>query len=130
MNSYAIINRESFPIITVTFTGEKATAETFRHYLYELFLSYNERKPFSIIYIATNQFTLPIPSSEFQQEQIEWMESHEKLIKKYCRSVVYVTPNVVMKTTLKTFLYFQEHPVPYAVVGSVKEGKEWIKQQL
>lgn len=130
MKSYAIVNRKMFPIVTVTFTGEKATAENFRQYLYELFLSYNERKPFSIIYSATNKFTFPIPSNKFQQEQIDWMESHEKLIKKYCHSVVYVTSSIVTKTFLKIFLYFQEHPVQYKVVDSIQDGKNWIKEQL
>lgn len=130
MKPYAIVNRDKFPIVTVTFTGENATAESFRRYLYELFLSYNERKPFSVIYSATNKFTLPIPSRKFQQEQIEWMESHEKLILKYCRSVVYITPNVVAKTILKTFLFFQDHPVQYKVVNNQEEAEKWIKEQL
>ncbi|MFK7949092.1 MAG: STAS/SEC14 domain-containing protein [Saprospiraceae bacterium] len=130
MKPYAVVNREAFPIVMVTFTGEKATAENFRHYLYELFLSYNERKPFSVIYITTNKLTLPIPSSQFQQEQIEWMESHEKLIKKYCRNVVYIAPHFVIKTFLKIFLYFQKHPVPYKVIGLIKDGEDWIKKQL
>lgn len=130
MKPYAIVNREAFPIITVTFTGEKATAENFRHYLYQLFLSYNERKPFSVIYSTTNKFRLPIPTYEFQQEQTEWMESHEKLIKKYCRNVVYIAPNIVIKTLLKIFLFFQDHPVKYTIKGSLEEAKDWIKKQL
>lgn len=124
MKPYAEISREAFPLVTVTFTGEKATAENFGNYLYGLFLNYERQESFAIVFDFEKGDVL---NKKLQKEQAEWIQSHERIIKKYCKGVAYVAPSLVTRSLLRVMLSFQESVVPYQIFSKMEDGKNWAK---
>jgi hypothetical protein len=122
MNDFAQFDRSAFPLITVTFTGEKETPENFEQYLKGLYQNYERKQPFSLVFDATNA---PVPNLTYQQKQATWMNKHKELIETYCRGVAYVMPNLILRNVLKVIFGLQRNPVPFKVFSSLEEGTEW-----
>lgn len=126
-NVYAVFERENFPVINITFTGIPANEENFRVYLEELYKNYEACKPLVIVFDASNA---PSPSMQYQKQQAQWMKDNEALIKKYCRGIAYVVPNMVLRNVLKLIFGVQQNPVPFKVTATLEEGNKWVNQQL
>jgi hypothetical protein len=124
MPSYAIFDRSGFPIITIVFTGAKATPENFALYLEELEHNYARQEPIAIIFDARK--ALPL-NPLYQQKQAQWMKQHEPLVKQFCRGIAFVIPNPILRTTLKLIFRIQNNPVPFKVFSTIEEGEEWSK---
>jgi hypothetical protein len=125
MSTYASFDRSTFPLITITFTGEKETPESFEQYLDGLYQNYERQEPFSLVFDATKA---PSPSLTYQQKQAAWMNKHKELIETYCRGVAYVIPNLILRNILKVIFGLQRNPAPFKVFSSVEEGKNWANQ--
>ena len=127
MKKYAEIDQKSFPIINVTFTGEKADDANFPLYLAEVKETYDQQKNLAIIFDASNAV---LPSVKFQQMQAQWLKDNTQLMTNFCAGTAYIIPNIVIRNVLKAIFSFQGQPVPYFVCRNHDEAKAWIKQQL
>jgi hypothetical protein len=127
MNPYALFDRSGFPLITVTFTGERETPENFQAYLNGLLENYDRQEPFSLVFDASQAAT---PNPTYQLKQAQWMKAHEALIKAHCRGVAYVVPNPILRQVLKLIFRLQANPVPFQVFSSLDQGKNWALEQV
>lgn len=127
MQAYAEFDRKNFPLITVTFTGAKATPENFEAYLEGLYQNYERQEPFALVFDAGQA---PAPDLTYQRKQADWMKTHKSLIKTYCRGVAYVVPGSLLRNVLKLIFAIQRNPVPFKVWSTKAEGIVWAKEQL
>lgn len=122
-SKYAIIDKSDLSLITITFTGNKPTDESFNAYLEGLEWCYDDRKPLAMIFDAAKAVT---PKLSYQKLQAQWLDRHWLLIKKYCKGTAYVIPSAPIRLVLKMILSFQNQPVPYKVFSSMEEAKKWL----
>ena len=127
MTAYASFDRSTFPIITVAFTGEKATPENFQVYLDGLRENYDREETFSLIFDATKATA---PGASYQKQQANWMKENDELIRTYCKGIAYVIPNLIIRNILKLILGLQKDAVPSKVFSSKEEGLTWAKSML
>ncbi len=127
MTNFATFDRSGFPIIIVTFTGEKENPDNFQHYLDGLLQNYDRKEPFVLVFDATHA---PTPNPTYQQKQAKWMKAHEDLIKTYCRGVAYVMPNLLLRNVLKLIFGIQKNPVPFKVFGDLESGINWAEEAM
>ena len=80
---YAIIDQSSFPLITVTFTGEKSTDANFKSYLKQLDDCYLTQQKIAFVFDASNAL---IPRFSHQKLQAKWIKQNTILIQKYCKA--------------------------------------------
>jgi hypothetical protein len=124
---YATINREKAPLITITFTGQKATAATFAAYLKELENNYKSKSDIALVFDARKALDLnPI----YQLKQAQWMAHNKALIKQYCKGVAYVIPNNFLRNILGLIFRIQPNPVPFKVFETIAEGESWASMQI
>ncbi len=127
MADYATFDRSTFPLITITFTGEKPTEETFQEYLDECYANYDKREPIALVFDATKAVN---PGIGYQQKQGKWMKEHDELISTYCRGIAYVIPNPLIRNVLKLIFAIQNNAVPFKVFKNYEEGVNWAKGQM
>lgn len=124
---YATINREEAPLITIKFTGQKATTATFAAYLKELEKNYESKSAIALVFDARKALDLnPI----YQLKQAQWMAQNKTLIKQYCKGVAYVIPQTFLRNVLGLIFKIQPNPVPFKVFKTMAEGESWAKEQL
>ncbi|WP_026302730.1 hypothetical protein [Psychroflexus tropicus] len=126
-SSYALVDQTSFPLITVTFTGEKSTNANFKAYLKELDDCYFTQQQLAIIFDATKA---AVPKLSHQKQQAKWLKDNHDLMKQYCKGTAYVIPNKTMHWVLKMIFLFQKQPVPYEIFESYKDAQIWTWNQL
>jgi len=126
-SNYAIISTEKFPIVTVTFTGEKATDDNFKKYLEELTAVYSKKEVLAIIFDATNAV---FPGLKYQKLQADWLKENELLMKNYCEGTAYVISNALIRNVLKAIFKFQKQPVPYYITSNLEVAKKWVNLKL
>jgi len=124
---YAIIKKESFPIVKIVFTGNKPTDQNFSRYLEEMKDLYSENKKLAIIFDATNAV---LPGLKFQKMQAKWLQENEKMMKTFCVGTAYVITNGLARGVLKTIFKFQKQPVPYLVCDSIAKAETWVNQKI
>lgn len=122
-SKYAVVDKSNLPLITVTFTGDKPTDESFNSYLDELESCYDDRKTLAMIFDATKAVT---PKLKYQKLQAQWLDTHYLLLKNYCKGTAYVIPSAPIRLVLKVILSFQNQPVPYEVFSKMDEAVEWL----
>ena len=127
MKKYATVLTNNFPIVEVTFTGEKANHENFSQYLTELKEVYSAEENLAIIFDAKNAV---LPGVAFQKMQADWLKENDQLMKEYCVGTAYVISNVIIRNVLKAIFKFQKQPVPYFVCSSLKEADNWVNNQF
>lgn len=127
MNTYATFDRSQFPLIVVTFTGEKETPENFEVYLDGLLANYKRKEAFALVFDASDA---PPPNLKYQQKQASWMKAHKALIQQYCKGVAYALPGIFLRNILKLIFKIQKNPVPFKVFASKEVGIAWAKAQL
>lgn len=127
MPMYAQFDRTNFPLIIVSFTGEKESPENFDAYLAGLHANYDREEAFALVFDATQA---PTPNPIYQQKQAKWMKQHEALITTYCRGVAYVMPNGLLRGVLKMIFSLQKNPVPFKVMANLEEGRKWAKSLI
>jgi len=124
---YALVDQTSFPLITVTFTGEKSTDTNFKAYLKELDDCYFTQQQLAIIFDATK---VPVPKYSHQKLQAKWLKDNADLMKKFCKGTAYVIPSKIIQWVLKMIFLIQKQPVPYKVFDSYKDAQIWTWDQL
>lgn len=127
MNNYAHFDRSTFPLIVVRFSGVRETDENFAAYLDGLYENYNSKKPFALVFDATEAAN---PNLKYQQRQAKWMKTHEALIKEYCLGVAYVMPNTLLRIALRLIFGIQNNPVPFKVFAKLEDGKNWAEELI
>ncbi|MEM8586118.1 MAG: STAS/SEC14 domain-containing protein [Bacteroidota bacterium] len=127
MAKYAEFDRSQRPLITIRFTGAKATTENFAEYLRELERNYTPQEPFALVFELSKA---PVPGLSYQRQQADWMKENQDMISQYCKRVAYVIPGAIMRGVLKSIFSFQKQPVPYKVVATYSEGEKWAMAQL
>lgn len=125
--SYATVDQTSFPLITVTFTGEKSSNANFKAYLKELDDCYFIQQKLAFIFDATNA---SVPRLSHQKMQAKWLKENSVLIQEYCKGTAYVIPNKTIQWVLKMILLLQNQPVPYEVFSTYKDAQIWIWNQI
>jgi hypothetical protein len=124
---YAVIDNSAFPIVKVSFTGEKSTDLNFHHYLKALKECYSHQQPLAIIFEATKAV---IPKFSHQKQQANWTKENWTLVQNQCQGTAYIIPSLIIQMILKTILLLQKQPVPYKVFSNEKEGEDWLKSLL
>lgn len=124
MKPYATFDRSLFPIITISFTGEKESKENFEVYLQELGKNYETKEQFALVFELTKA---PLPKIAYQLKQAAWMKDNEELIKKYCLGVAYVIPGLIMRNVLQFIFSVQQNPVEFKVFATYQEGLNWAE---
>lgn len=127
MNLYAKIDESNFPLVTITFTGEKSTDDNFSQYLKDMGEAYRHEKLFIILFDTRNAV---FPALRHQKMQADWIKENDQMIKDYCLGTAYVMPNLMIRTVLKSILSLQKQAVPFKVVKTMEEGSAWVKEQL
>jgi hypothetical protein len=124
---YAVIDNSAFPIVKVSFTGEKSTDLNFHHYLKALKECYSHQQPIAIIFETSKAVT---PKFSHQNQQATWIKENWTLIQNQCQGTAYIIPSLVIQIVLKSILLLQKQPVPYKVFSIEKEGEDWLKSLL
>ena len=124
---YAVIDNSAFPIVKVSFTGEKSTDLNFHHYLKALKECYSHQQPLAIIFEATKAV---IPKFSHQKQQANWIKENWTLIQNQCQGTAYIIPSLIIQLALKSILLLQKQPVPYKVFSNEKDGEDWLKSLL
>jgi hypothetical protein len=124
---YAVIDNSAFPIVKVSFTGEKSTDLNFHHYLKALKECYSHQQPLAIIFEATKAV---IPKFSHQKQQANWIKENWTLIQNQCQGTAYIIPSLIIQMALKSILLLQKQPVPYKVFSNEKDGEDWLKSLL
>lgn len=123
MESYAIIDESSFPVVHIEFTGSKSTDQNFQLYLDQMKKCYRHEKALAIIFDATKA---GIPSLSHQKMQANWLKENEQLMKTFCQGTAYIIPNVAIRAVLKLIFSLQKQPVPFKVFEKSEEAKIWV----
>jgi hypothetical protein len=122
-NRYADFDRSEYPLITVSFTGEKATDDNFQVYLDESLKNYERGAHIMILFDAT---IASFPAAKYQKMQAQWMKQHNDLISQQCLGIAYTIPNAVIRQALKLIFKLQKQPVPFKIFASNKDAKTWL----
>jgi hypothetical protein len=125
--AYATVDQTGFPLITVTFTGEKSSNVNFKAYLKELDDCYFTKQNLAIVFDASNAV---IPRFNHQKLQAKWLKENTDLMKQYCKGTAYVIPSKTIQWVLKMIFLLQKQPVPYKVFSTYKEAQLWAWRQL
>ncbi len=126
-NAYAAIENKQRPLITIRFTGQAATDESFQQYLNDLESLYDAKQPISLIFNAEKAV---LPKFKHQQQQAQWLKDKEALMRTYCRGTAYVIQSAVIRWVLKAIFALQAQPVPYAIVDTQQAAEAWAEDQL
>jgi hypothetical protein len=124
MESYALIDESSFPIVRIGFTGSKSTDQNFQSYLNQTKECYRHKKNLALIFDASNA---SIPKLSHQKMQADWLKENEELMQTFCVGTAYVIPNIAIRGILKIIFSFQKQPVPYKVFEAEPEALTWVK---
>ncbi len=122
-SKYAVVDKSDLTLVTVTFTGNKPTDESFSTYLQELEACYDDRKSLAMLFDATKAVT---PKLSYQKLQAQWLDEHWLLLKNYCKGTAYVIPSAPIRIVLKMIFSFQNQPVPYKVFSAKEEALQWL----
>lgn len=123
MDSYAIIDESTFPLVRITFTGSKSTDQNFQTYLDQTKVCYRHEKKLAIIFDASNA---SIPALSHQKMQANWLKENKNLMQDYCLGTAYVIPNAAIRGILKLIFSFQTQPVPYEIFETYVEAEAWV----
>jgi hypothetical protein len=126
-NPYAVVDQTAFPLITVTFTGERGTNASFKSYLKELDDCYFAQQKLAIVFDATNAV---VPKISHQILQAQWLKENITLMEDYCLGTAYVIPNKTMRWVLKMILLLQKQPVPFEIFSTYKDAQVWTWSQI
>ena len=127
MDNYAVIDQDDFHIIRVTFTGNKATQENFKHYLSAIKSCYDQNEKLAIIFDASKAV---LPGLTYQKMQAKWLKENKKMMQDYCAGTAYVISNTIIRNVLKGIFSIQRQPVPYLVCSHYSEAENWVEDQL
>lgn len=125
--AYADFDKSNYPLVIITFTGEKATKDNFLTYLAETTKLYEARENIGILFDATNA---TFPGIAYQKMQARWLKEHESLMNKYCIGVAYNIPNQIIKTALDLIFKLQRQPVPFKVFSSNEQSLAWLQNNF
>lgn len=126
-NPYAKIDQTAFPLITVTFTGERSTNSNFKAYLKDLDDCYFAQQKLAIVFDATKA---AVPRLSHQKLQAKWIKDNTAVMQELCKGTAYVIPSKTLQWVLKMILLLQKQPVPYQVFSTYKEAQIWCWNQL
>ena len=127
MEQYATVDESSFPLVSVTFTGNKSTDENFQAYLNQVKASYRKEEKLALIFDAS---TASVPGFSHQKMQADWLKENETLMKSYCAGTAYIIPNLVIRGILKMIFSIQKQPVPYRIFEKKEDGVAWLREGL
>lgn len=125
--AYAEFDTSDFPILLVRFTGEASTDQNFKEYLDQLDDIYLRKELFSIVFDATNA---ALPSLRHQKMQAYWLRDNKELVESYCKGTAYVILKPATRAILKLIFAIYPQPVPYKIVVTESDGRNWAKAQL
>jgi len=124
MDSYAIIDESSFPLVRITFTGSKSSDQNFQTYLDQTKACYRHKKKLAIIFDASKA---TIPALSHQKMQADWLKENKILMQDYCAGTAYFIPNAAIRAILNMIFSFQKQPVPFKIFKTEAEAIDWIK---
>jgi hypothetical protein len=124
---YAKFDQTKAPLIIIEFTGEKANAQSFAHYLRSLEENYAREEQIALVFDARKALDL---NPLYQMKQAYWLRQNKALIERYCQGVAYVVPNSFLRTMLGLVFKIQPNPVPFKVFENLDAGLVWAESQL
>jgi hypothetical protein len=124
---YAKFDQTKAPLIIIEFTGEKANAQNFAHYLRSLEENYARKEQIALVFDARKALDL---NPLYQMKQAYWLRQNKALIERYCQGVAYVVPNSFLRTMLGLVFKIQPNPVPFKVFSNLDAGLVWAASQL
>jgi len=125
--AYADFDTTEFPIVFIRFTGEPSTDQNFQEYLNGLDALYEREELFAIVFDATEA---AIPSLRHQKMQAYWLRNNTELVKSYCKGTAYIILKSTTRAILKLIFAITPQPVPYKIVVTEKDGRNWALSQL
>ncbi len=127
MEPYALVDRSTFPIIVVEFTGHAPTDENFRAYLEALRVGYEEHEALAFVFDATRA---TFPPMKYQRMQAAWLKENDNLIRHWCKGTAYVLPNFWVRLALRLIFLMQKQPVPLKICADRGSARAWAERQL
>ena len=124
---YAKFDQTQAPVIIIEFTGEKANAQSFAHYLRGLEENYARQESIALVFDARKALDL---NPLYQMKQAHWLRQNKELIERYCQGVAYVVPNSFLRTMLGLVFKIQPSPVPFKVFENLDVGLAWAASRL
>lgn len=125
--AYADFDTSDFPVVLVRFTGVASTDQNFQEYLDKLKDIYLRKEPFSIVFDAINA---ALPSLRHQKMQAYWLRDNKELVETYCKGTAYIILKPTTRAILKLIFAIYPQPVPYKIVVTEKDGRNWAMAQL
>lgn len=125
--AYTHFDNKEFPLVIISFTGNKPTETNFQEYLDKTYHLYNQKQELALVFDATHA---TLPGYKYQKMQADWLSENESLMKSYCKGTAYVISNTLVRNILKAIFAIQKQPMPYTVVPRLDEAKRWAKKQL
>ena len=126
-SAYTVFDDREFPLVIISFTGNKPTEDNFNEYLDKTFHLYDRQEDLVLIFDATHA---RVPGYKYQKMQADWLKQHEALMKKNCRGTAYVIANSLVRNVLKAIFALQKQPVPYTIVPNLQEARSWAQNKL
>lgn len=126
-SAYTVFDDREFPLVIISFTGNKPTEANFNDYLDKTFRLYDREEDLVLIFDATHA---KVPGYKYQKMQADWLKQHESLMKTHCRGTAYVIKNSLVRNVLKAIFALQKQPVPYTIVSNLDEARSWAQDKL
>ena len=127
MKPYALVDRSSFPVIMVEFTGHAPTDENFEAYLQALRAGYEENEALAFVFDASRA---AFPPMKYQRRQAAWLKENDNLIRHWCKGTAYVLPNFWVRLALRLIFLMQKQSVPLRIFSDRSSAKAWARRQV
>lgn len=124
---YADFDRSNHPLIKVTFTGEKASNESFSDYLEGTSKNYERGDRIAVLFDASKA---KFPALKHQKMQAKWLKENDALMRDNCAGIAYTIPNGVIRNALQLIFKIQKQPIPFKVFERNDEAISWLEGQL
>jgi len=123
---YFVMDRSTWPVVEVKFIDD-ATDDEFNRYLSALESLYEQDEPFGLLFDARDANYLP---GKYRRRQAEWIADNETMIRDQLTGTAYVITSSILRGILRTIFSIQKQPVPYTVVGTMDEARDWLADRL
>lgn len=110
------------PVFLLSFSGEIGQG-IFDDWLITMSDLLAKQQDFALIYYSQTGLILP---NNYRQKEAIWYKTHKKQFFEHCKGLVRVVDDETQRQALDSPAYHKAWQVPYTVVLSLTEAKNWL----
>ena len=125
-DSSVTIDDSRWPLRLVRFVGTP-TPRQYAHYLETVTASLRRRER----YLSVTDLTRGgLPTPEQRQQQVQWMQENEGLIREVLLGMAFVITSPIIRLSVSTVMHFKPLPVPYFITAQEREAVGWASARI